>query len=160
MIRFIAALDKNMGLADDHGIPWLGRLPIDEKYFRDKTIGGTLLMGYGEYSKKRRPLVDRRNLVATTKTETLKDGFEKVSDARKFLITTNEDIWVSGGANLFTSTLDLADELYLTRIDYDFNCTKFFPKYRDRFTLRLKSQLYNEGGLTFCFEVWSRKFNQ
>ena len=52
MIRFIAALDKNLGIADNHGIPWLGRLPIDEKYFRDKTIDGNLLMGYGEYLKK------------------------------------------------------------------------------------------------------------
>jgi dihydrofolate reductase len=156
MIRFIAALDKKMGIADDQGIPWLGLLPLDEKYFRDKTLGGTLLMGYGEYLKKKRPFSERRNLVATTRDIRLREGFEKISDARKFLSSTTEDIWVSGGAGLYTSTLDLADELYLTQIDYDFDCTKFFPDYQELFKLHFKSKSYLENEISYHFEIWRK----
>src|SRR5665213_4637256 len=107
MIRFIAALDSKNGLANDHGIPWQGRLPTDVAYFRIKTLYGNVMMGYGWYTEQKLPLPERRNLVATTKAEPLREGFELVQDAREFLKATNEDIWVGGGAALFMSTLDL-----------------------------------------------------
>lgn len=143
-----------MGIADNSGIPWLGLLPTDENFFREKTLGGILLMGYGEYLKKKRPFTNRRNLVATTKNIILRDGFEKINDARQFLQSTSEDIWVSGGAGLYSSTLDLANELYLTKINYDFHCTKFFPKYQALFRLDYKSNPLLENDLEYHFEVW------
>jgi len=155
MIRFIAALDNKMGIANDQGIPWQGRLPTDVAYFREKTLNSTVLMGYGWYVKRKHPLIGRRNLVAAPMTEKLKTGFEKITNAREFLVTTSEDIWVGGG-NLFVSTLDLADELYLTRIDHDFHCTKFFPAYQNKFSRQYKSKTYYENGLSFRFEIWQR----
>lgn len=157
MIRFIAALDSKRGVADDHGIPWQSKIPTDVRYFRDKTIGGNLLIGYGWYQEMQKPLPNRRNIVATTKTEVLRPGFEKVSDARKFLLNSKEDIWVGGGAGLFASTLDLADELYLTFVEGDFNCTKFFPEFEDKFEKVSESEPITENGVTFRFTIWKRK---
>lgn len=157
MIRFIAAIDSKRGLANERGIPWQGKLPTDVAYFRSQTIHGNIMMGYGWYSEQQLPLPERRNLVATSKSELLRDGFEKVADAREFLKNTTEDIWVGGGAALFVSTLDLADELYLTRIDHDFDCTKFFPAFENNFALQSRSKPQTENGLTFCFEIWQRK---
>jgi len=157
MIRFIAAVDKKLGLADEHGIPWQGKTPGDVQYFRSKTLGGNLLMGYGFYKELNKPLPERRNIVASSSEEDLRPGFEKVSDARKFLLDTKQDVWVGGGAGLFASTLDLADELYLTRIDDDFHCTKFFPKFEDKFILKNESESVTENGITYRFQVWSKK---
>lgn len=157
MIRFIAAVDSKLGLADEHGIPWQGSLPTDVAYFRSKTLGSNVMMGYGWYVEQKQPLPQRRNLVATTKDEPLHEGFEPVHDARKFLAEIHEDMWVGGGAGLFASTLDLADELYLTRIERDFHCTKFFPPFEDKFKLKSSSNPQTENGLTFHFEVWGRK---
>lgn len=157
MIRFIAALDSKRGVADDHGIPWQSKIPTDVRYFRDKTIGGNLLIGYGWYQEMQKPLPNRRNIVATTKTEVLRPGFEKVSDARKFLLNSKEDIWVGGGAGLFASTLDLADELYLTFVEGDFICTKLFPEFEDKFEKVSESEPITENGVTFRFTIWKRK---
>lgn len=156
MIRFIAALDSKKGIADEHGIPWQGKLPTDVKYFRDKTLNGTVMMGYGWYKEQIKPLPERINLVATSSEEVLRDGFVKVPDARAFLNDTTDDIWVGGGAGLFASTIDLADELYLTRIEQDFNCTKFFPEFENDFKLISKSDSQTENGINFCFEVWAK----
>ncbi|HUC87572.1 MAG TPA: dihydrofolate reductase [Candidatus Binatia bacterium] len=156
MIRFIAALDSKNGIADDHGIPWRGKLPSDVHYYRDKLETGTILMGYGVYNELSEPYPGGINYVATTKSEPLRQGFTPVPDARGFLQSSTGDIWDIGGAGLYSSTIDLADELYLTRIDHDFLCTKFFPEYRDSFSLKSKSEVFEENGLSFWFEVWQK----
>lgn len=157
MIRFIAAIDTKLGIADEHGIPWQGKVPGDVAQFRAKTERGNVMMGYGWYKEQKKPLPNRRNLVATTKPEKLREGFEIVTDARKFLKETNEDIWVGGGAGLFASTLDLADELYLTQLDQDFGCTKFFPEFKDKFALKHESKPITENGISYTFQVWAKK---
>jgi dihydrofolate reductase len=157
MIKFIAAIDNKLGMANDHGIPWQGKLPTDVEYFRKKTIGSTILMGYGTYAEFKNPKPDRRNVVASSKPEVLREGFELTKDARQFIKDSREDIWVIGGPGLFAQTLDLADELYLTRIEADFNCTKFFPEFENAFELKSRTKPQTENKITFCFEVWKRK---
>lgn len=158
MIRCIAALDNKRGIANDHGIPWQGKLPTDVAYYRAKITSGTLLMGYGLYKELTKPYPGGINYVATdNKAEKFPEGFEPVYDAREFLQKAEGDVWNLGGAGLFMSTLDLADELYLTKIEADFNCTKFFPEYENDFELVSQSEPQIENGLTFRFTVYRRK---
>ncbi len=156
MIRFIAAIDTKRGLANNDGIPWQGKLPTDVAYFREKTLNGTVMMGQGWYEEQEKPLPLRRNLVASTRLEHVRPGFELIIDARDFLQKTDGDVWVGGGAVLFESTLDLADELYLTLIDADFECTKFFPEFEHAFHCVERSTQQQENGISFCFTVWQR----
>lgn len=158
MIRCIAALDEKRGIADEHGIPWQGKVPGDVAYYHDKIKSGTLLMGYGLYRELSKPYPGGVNYVATRETsEKLREGFSPVADAREFLQKTGGDIWNLGGALLFASTLDLADELYLTRLAGDFHCTKFFPAFEDEFERFSQSEAVTENGVTYRFEVWRRK---
>ncbi len=155
MIRFIAAIDSKKGLADEHGIPW--DLPTEKKYFRDKTESGLIIMGYGTYLEFNKPMHGRTNYVATTSKDALKPGFIKVADARSFLQSQTEDVWNIGGAGLFSTTLDLADELYLTHIDGDFHCTKFFPDFEKGFELVEKSSPQTDKGINFFYAIYKRK---
>ncbi|HSW37703.1 MAG TPA: dihydrofolate reductase [Candidatus Saccharimonadales bacterium] len=159
MIRFIAAIDNQNGLADDHGIPWQGKLPTDVAYFRRKIMDGTVVMGRGTYNELKRPLPGGRNLVATHKTVTLRKGFGVIHDVKAFLKAAKpeEDIWVIGGAELFESTLAFAEELYLTEVQGDFKCTKFFPEYKKNFELASRSEPRLENGITFTFNVYRHK---
>lgn len=114
-------------------------------------------MGYGTYVGFPQPLSNRRNLVASRRDENLRNGFEKVADATSFLKATTDDVWVIGGARLFEETLDLAEELYLTRIRHDFECTKFFPEFEHKFILVESSEPQTEKEITYTFEIWRRK---
>lgn len=155
MIRFIAAIDNRRGIADEHGIPWHGRIPTDVKYYHDKIRTGIILMGYGLYKELSKPYADGVNYVATTDRHVqLREGFEPVYDGREFLKNAKGDVWNVGGAALFSSTIDLADELYLTQLEGDFRCTKFFPQYEHDFELVSKSEPITENGITFRFTVW------
>jgi dihydrofolate reductase len=156
MIRFIAAIDSKLGMANDHGIPWQGKVPSDVAYFRDKTLGGTVLMGYGTYREFNDPLPERTNVVASSKTISLLPGFQQTSDARQFLLRAKADVWVIGGPGLFAQTLDLADELYLTRIEGDFGCTKFFPEFISRFKKISSAEPLTENSIGLHFEIWQK----
>jgi dihydrofolate reductase len=160
MIRLIAAIDDKRGIANEHGIPWHGKLPTDVKYYHEKVASGDLiLMGYGVYKELSKPMRGGVNYVATyEQNERFRSGFEPIYDARKFLESVeHKDVWNIGGAILFKSTLDLAHELYLTRVQGDFHCTKFFPEFEQDFELISSTEPQEENGITFHFEVWKRK---
>jgi len=157
MTKFIcvAAIDSKRGLANDHGIPWQGKIPGDVRHFLGEIEGGTILMGYGTYVEMSQP-IRGRNVVASSKPGPLRPGFELVADAREFLQQSTEDVWIFGGAGLFASTFDLVTELHLTQLEGDFQCTKFFPEYRDSFRLVNQGEPITENGIRFWFEVWRR----
>ena len=158
MIRCLVAMDEKQGIADDHGIPWAGKVPGDIKYYHDKMRGYLVLMGYGVYREMTHPYDAKKNYVATTKKgEQLRPGFEPVYDAVEFLKKIKEDIWDIGGAILFASTIDLADEVYATQLQGDFNCTKFFPEFKNEFEMVRESEPITENGVTYTFQVWRRK---
>ena len=152
MIRFIAAVDNQLGMATEKGIPW--DLPSDRLYFREQTKQGLILMGYGTYVEFAQPLHEHLNYVATTGDKDLRAGFQPVPDALAFLREAEQDVWVIGGPGLFAQTINLAEELYLTRIDADFNCAKFFPEFEADFRLVSTTKSQEENNLRFHFEVW------
>jgi dihydrofolate reductase len=153
MMRMIVAVDTAGGMATDDGIPWT--LPTDQQFFADQIRSGLILMGYTTYDEITEPLHDRVNYVATRRPGALREGFVAVPDAVAFVAEhQGETIQNIGGAGLFATTLTLADELLITRIDADFRCTKFFPPFEDRFELAAESGRIEENGLAFTFQTW------
>lgn len=153
----IAAIDSKRGVADEHGIPWQGKIPTDVKYYHQKIKGAKTLMGYGMYLELSQPLVNATNYVASRLGTELRAGFILVEDAADFLQNATSDIWVLGGAALFASTIGLADELYLTQLKSDFGCTKFFPKFEMDFSLVEQAEPISENGISFNFQIWKRR---
>lgn len=156
MIKVMAAIDDKRGLANDHGIPW-PKPKRDIQHVRDETMGGALLMGYRTYLELTKPMVGRQNYVWTDGTEPLRDGFTAVTDLDAFMQNPPDNLWLYGGAGLFAETWQYADELHLTHIQGDWDCTKFLPPYEDDFELVKEDGPYEEKGVTFKFAVYRRK---
>lgn len=152
-MRMIAAIDSRRGIATDDGIPWT--LPADQRFFVETTKDGVILMGFNTFREFTSPMHGRVNYVATRRSTPLGTGFVAVPDAAEFVCEhADERINNIGGAGLFRSTLALADELVLTRIEADFHCTKFFPPFEDHFVLATKSEPVEENGVRFTYETW------
>jgi dihydrofolate reductase len=153
MIRLIAALDSQRGIATDSGIPW--KLPADTAYFRQKTETGLILMGRATYDEFASPLHDRENYVLSRATATLRAGFHAVADLRQLRKAhPGEDVWVIGGATVYQETIAEAEELLLTQVLHDFHCTKFFPPHQAAFARTDQSPGHEEGGIGYRFETW------
>ena len=155
MIRLIAAIDSQRGIATDSGIPWT--LPGDSAYFRAKTSSGLIVMGRATYDEFAAPLHDRENFVFSTTTAPLRKGFLVVASLDELCAAhPGEDVWVIGGATVYAETIGHADELLLTQVRGDFDCTKFFPPYRATFALQSTSEEHQEEGVAYQFETWRR----
>ncbi|MEI9913413.1 MAG: dihydrofolate reductase [Candidatus Saccharibacteria bacterium] len=59
------------------------------------------------------------------------------------------------GQVIFAATINVADELYLTLVDGDFNCDQFFPEYNN-FKLQDTDGPYSENGLNFSFKLYAK----
>jgi hypothetical protein len=83
------------------------------------------------------PLHDRENFVLTADAAPLRTGFRAIGNLAQ-LVTENpgEDVWVIGGAKVYAETIGEAEELFLTQVFGDFDCTKFSPRVRIRLSSR------------------------
>lgn len=114
-------------------------------------------MGFGTYSELKNPFHDRLNFVATRSRDKLREGFVAVTDPIEFIQNATGDVWVIGGPNLLASALEYIDELSITQLEGDFDCTKFLPDYHGAFRLLSSSGPLHENGIEYAFEVWAHK---
>jgi dihydrofolate reductase len=158
MIRLIAAIDQQRGVANEHGIPWQGKIPTDTKHFHELTAKGIIVMGFGTYKEYDQPLHERENFVVShSDAGELRSGFVAVPDVEQFFDRhAHDEVWVIGGAALFADTLSRADALFLTQLDADFRCTKFFPEFAQAFALKSDDGPHVENDITFHFQMWRR----
>jgi dihydrofolate reductase len=156
MIRLIAAMDSKRGIATASGIPW--KLPGDTAYFRQQTAQGLILMGRATYDEFAAPLHERENFVLSADPGPLRPGFEAVGSLDQLRASRpDEDVWVIGGATVYGETISEAEELLITQVLGDFNCTKFFPDFTDAFRLTIRGEEREDGGVSYRFDTWQRR---
>lgn len=132
MINVIAAVAKNRAIGYKNKlIYWL---PNDLKRFKALTTGHTIIMGCNTFlSLPKGALPNRRNIVLT---RTQKDfpGCDTYASLKEALAhcTSDEDVYIIGGASVYQQALPLADRLCLTEIDdTPEEADTFFPDYSD-----------------------------
>ncbi len=131
MISIISALAKNRAIGKKNTLPWY--LPADLKHFKENTVGKTIVMGLNTFkSVGERPLPNRKNIVLTDdKNYQAPEGVVIAYSIDEVLEITKNDpeVMISGGAMVYKQFLPLAQRLYLTYIDHDFDGDIFFPEF-------------------------------
>ena len=132
LLALIAAVARNGVIGRDNDLPW--HLPEDLKHFRESTMGHAVLMGrrtWDSLPPKVRPLPGRRNIVLTRQAGWQAAGAEVAPSlpAALELLRGQERAFVIGGAAVYAAALPLADELWLTEIEQDFEGDVQFPPF-------------------------------
>ena len=130
MISIIAAIGKNRELGLKNGLVF--NIKEDMKYFKETTTGHPVIMGLNTYNSIGHPLKNRKNYVASFHATNLPEEVTQVTDLHAFLKdhqTTNEEIFVIGGATIYRESLPYAKHLYLTEIDSAAEADVFFPEF-------------------------------
>lgn len=129
-IIIIAAIGKNGELGKNNNLIW--HLKEDLKFFKEVTTNHIIVMGYNTFKSLPCLLPNRTHIVLThqkieQKTVTV---FNKFSDLYKFLNKIDEEIFIIGGASLYSQFLPYANEIYLTEIDAEeIEADVYFPKF-------------------------------
>ncbi|WP_075352317.1 dihydrofolate reductase [Algoriphagus marinus] len=131
-ISLIAALAKNNVIGKENELVW--RLPVDFKRFKSITSGHYILMGRKTFESLGNPLPNRTHLIVTrNKNYTVPEGhyvFQTVEEAFIFASKLQIDtLYVIGGGEIYSQTIDLADELLLTEVDVSPEGDTFFPQF-------------------------------
>ena len=118
MIKAILCMDMLGNIGKDNDL--LFHIPQDMKFFKEQTIGHTVLMGYNTYlSLGSKPLPNRNNIVLADKNKEIEEKKNLiVTDDLSKVIKEYENIYVIGGAFVYNEmiSLDLVDEVLLTLV--------------------------------------------
>ena len=158
-ISIICALSENRVIGQGDRIPW--HIKADLIHFKEKTLHHTIIMGrntfdslLGYYQRNGRPMPERNNIIVTRDKKYLKsnvgvsinqlidtlvvnsldEALQKAKEIEK------EEIFISGGEQIFKQTIHLAEKLYLTIVEGVFEGDKYFPDYS------IFKRLFQRGG--------------
>jgi len=127
-ISIVVAIAENNAIGKDNQLLW--HLPADLKHFKQITTGHTIIMGRKTYASIGKPLPNRRNIVLTRTPGLQIQGVEvtgNISEALA-LCQPEEEVFVIGGAELYKSTMEITDKIYLTRVHESYAADAFFPE--------------------------------
>jgi dihydrofolate reductase len=128
-LSLIAAMARNRVIGLHNRLPW--RLPADMKRFRELTTGHAIIMGRKTFDSLARPLPNRTNIVVTRDRAFRPDGATVAHSVEEAVARagTDREIFVIGGEQIYRQTLPVADRLYLTLVDSEFEGDAWFPEY-------------------------------
>ncbi|WP_102027252.1 dihydrofolate reductase [Salirhabdus sp. Marseille-P4669] len=134
MISLLVAMDNNQVIGKDNQLPW--HLPNDLKFFKQTTLHHKIIMGRKTYESIGRALPKRENVVMTTNKEYTAIGCEVIHSWDPVLTwneeNPEEELFVIGGYQLFKDAIPIADKMYITHIDDEFDGDTFFPTFSDQ----------------------------
>lgn len=162
-ISLIAAIGKNGELGKDNDLLW--HLPIDFKWFIQKTKNKPVIMGRKTMQSLGKPLKNRENIVLSRSDEFMIDGFQRVSDWESAFELTNkfdsDEIMIIGGAEIYKQSIQFADRLYLTFVDAEFHdADSFFPSVNlENWSLEFseKHDLDSDHNYAFEFNIFNKR---
>lgn len=127
-ITLVVAIAENNAIGKNNQLLW--HLPADLKHFKQITSGHTIIMGRKTYDSIGKPLPNRRNIVITRQNDLKLEGVEVVGSLNDAvaLCTTESEVFVIGGAEIYKSALPLAQKIYLTTVHQSFDADAFFPE--------------------------------
>ncbi len=115
----IAAVARNGVIGADGSIPW--HLPEDFAHFKRTTVGHTLLMGRATYDSIGRPLPGRTTIVLTRDPALVIEHdavlvAHSVEEALALAAELPGDLYVAGGAAVYTALLQHVDEQLISEV--------------------------------------------
>ena len=127
MINCLVAVEKSQGIGFQGQMPW-PHLKGDMAWFKHMTTNQIVVMGSTTYDSLGKPLPNRINVVISRKRELGDHTFNDCGAALDFCTVEypDKEIFIIGGGAVYEAYLDIVDRFYVTEIDADYECDKFF----------------------------------
>lgn len=128
----IAAMGKNRVIGKNNKLMW--RLPQELAYFKETTMGHHLIMGRKTFESYPKVLPGRTSIIVTRN-----EKFEvplsclraaSIEDALSLARYEEEqEAFIIGGAQIYAQTIEEADRLYITYVDFEEEGDAYFPEF-------------------------------
>lgn len=160
----IVALAENNCIGLDNRMPW--HISDDLKRFKALTTGHPVIMGRKTFESilgyLKKPLPDRTNIIVSRSgfTHNFDDApvfttLENAIKHAKTLATT--EVFIIGGAQIYTQAIALADTLHLTRVHKPVEGDAFFPTFNENDWLETFREDHPDHDPPYSFLTLNRK---
>lgn len=163
MIKLIAAVGSNGELGKRGNLIW--RLKGDLAFFKTQTMGHIVVMGANTFKSLPGKLPNRKHYVLTHGSLKVKDDddvkiftsfdelFKEVSKQSK-----QQDVYIIGGATVYSQFMDYADEIILTEINgKDEAADVYFPTFDKTKFARCVMASNEENGISYTHVKYVKK---
>lgn len=164
-LSLIWAMDRRRLIGHNNRLPW--RLPADFAYFKQTTMGHSIIMGRKTFESFAKPLPGRTSIILTRDSRyvapaecivvhSVEEAIDRAVSLKK---SADEQIFVIGGSEIYALFLPLATRLYVTRIDGEFTGDAYFPPYDERawqLVSKRKGTVDDDNPIPHTFEVYER----
>lgn len=161
MIRAIVHADKEWGIGKNNDMMF--SLPQDMKFFRETTLGHTVVMGGNTLRSfpNGKPLKNRVNIVLS-RGQVRDDcvivrSYEELKKELK--ARENEEIYIIGGGEVYRELLPYCDEALVTKVDAVGEATVFFPNLDENpaFCKTYESEEIEDNGYKIRFTTYQNE---
>ena len=154
MIALIAACARNRCIGRNGRIPW--HIPGEQRRFRTLTMGAAVVLGRRSFEEIGRALPGRRTIVLSSSGDFRPLGCLNARSLTEAISLAGElDVFISGGAAVYAEALPLAEKIYLTEIDEDFEGDVFFPEFNGEEFIRSFDE-WVDGPVPYCYVTYTR----
>lgn len=159
MFSLIAAVGRNRELGLKGGLVF--HLKEDMQFFKETTMGHSVLMGLNTYRSLPKALPGRKNFVLAHDASDVDDpNVTVVTDLDSFIsnnLNTDEEIFVIGGAFVYHEMLPYCQNLYLTEIDATAEADVFFPEFDTTKYNKMVLEKGQSDDLSYTFAKYIKK---
>lgn len=130
-MKMIVAVDNNWAIGMNNDL--LERIPEDQKYFREKTLGKVVIYGRKtlETFPEKRPLKDRINIILSSDKDYRIENaitMHSIHELKAYLnLFDSDSVYVIGGESIYRQLFPYCDTVYVTRIHKSYEADKYFP---------------------------------
>jgi dihydrofolate reductase len=132
-ISVIVAVAKDRAIGKDNKLLW--DIPEDLQHFKKITSGHPVIMGQKTFESLNKPLPGRTNIVLTFDKSYQSPGcivVHSIDEAIKVASEKDqEEIFFIGGGQIYAQAIKIADKLYLTLVEGEYEADTFFPDYSE-----------------------------
>jgi dihydrofolate reductase len=128
-LKIIAAMAQNRVIGHGDGLPW--DVPEEYEHYRQTIADQTVIMGRRSFEIFGADLTSRHAIVVSKSGKSISGAFvcrsleEAVDRAQQLGL----EIYINGGASIYTQAMPLVDEMLLSIIKGDYSGDAYFPAF-------------------------------
>lgn len=166
-VSMILAASENNVIGNKGDLPW--HIPTDLKYFKSTTKNHVIVMGRKTFESllkfSGKPLPSRTHVVITRNSEyKVPEGVHVVGSIAEGIDKAKElgetECFIIGGGEIYKQAMEIADNIYLTRIFAEYEGDTFFPEIDPNVWELNSGKTYPKTGkdsVGFAFLVYGKK---
>lgn len=151
-MKLIVAVSEDWGIGKENQM--LFHISEDLKFFKETTMGHSVVMGHNTFKSIGKPLSGRKNYVLS------RDKGLQISNVQiiRSISDIPKDAFIIGGQEIYEQTLSHCETAFITKIHASKDCDRYFPnldKNKD-WKIKKKRQIQIQNGTLIDFLIYKK----